>query len=288
MTASESAGVRHRHRRFGDRDGATRPLPEDAPRGPVDEARRERFFSHSHGSYGVAKEIRDLCTFSVHNLVRDPPFSHDEPGLLPQFAHLHESGASSDGSFRCFIIPWFREASCSWAARSPSRSMPDLFETVDKKARIFRRRQGRSPELNLSWQHVALVPSLGTSCRRRPPDERGSKPAPVREASRNADRDVPRDARAGFDVPRATITLLGPVPPSAEIVVRAASGARGNVRGASVAAPKNIKPRSKSCAAPMRSCIRSTRKCNRPTRSSRPRRRSCNRSTRSCTPSTSG
>ncbi len=37
--------------------------------------RRERFFNHGQRGYGVAKSIRDLCTFSTHNLVRDPPFS---------------------------------------------------------------------------------------------------------------------------------------------------------------------------------------------------------------------
>ena len=41
----------------------------------LSQQRRERFFSYSQGSYVVAKEIRDLCTFSAHNLIRDPPFS---------------------------------------------------------------------------------------------------------------------------------------------------------------------------------------------------------------------
>ncbi len=37
--------------------------------------RRNRFFSSSQGSFVVSKEIRDLCAFSTHNLIRDPPFS---------------------------------------------------------------------------------------------------------------------------------------------------------------------------------------------------------------------
>ncbi len=37
--------------------------------------RRERFFSHAENSYLVSKDIRDLCTFSAHSLIRDPPFS---------------------------------------------------------------------------------------------------------------------------------------------------------------------------------------------------------------------
>jgi len=34
-----------------------------------------RFFAPSQGAYAVTKEVRELCTFSTHSLVRDPPFS---------------------------------------------------------------------------------------------------------------------------------------------------------------------------------------------------------------------
>ena len=37
--------------------------------------RRNRFFSSSQSGFVVSKEIRDLCAFSTHNLIRDPPFS---------------------------------------------------------------------------------------------------------------------------------------------------------------------------------------------------------------------
>jgi two-component system CheB/CheR fusion protein len=41
----------------------------------VSQERRKRFFSGQSGSAVVAKEVRDLCVFSPHNLLRDPPFS---------------------------------------------------------------------------------------------------------------------------------------------------------------------------------------------------------------------
>ena len=37
--------------------------------------RRERFFVRDGDTWRVAGELRDLCIFSVQNLVRDPPFS---------------------------------------------------------------------------------------------------------------------------------------------------------------------------------------------------------------------
>lgn len=41
----------------------------------VSPERRARFFTESQGSYLVRQEIRELCTFSAHSLIRDPPFS---------------------------------------------------------------------------------------------------------------------------------------------------------------------------------------------------------------------
>lgn len=37
--------------------------------------RLERNFEKEDGSYRVAKDIREMCLFSVHDLVKDPPFS---------------------------------------------------------------------------------------------------------------------------------------------------------------------------------------------------------------------
>ena len=37
--------------------------------------RQERFFVADGGTYVLAKEVRDLCIFSPHSVIRDPPFS---------------------------------------------------------------------------------------------------------------------------------------------------------------------------------------------------------------------
>ena len=41
----------------------------------VSSQRLERFFLKTNGSYQIRKEVRDLCVFSVHSLLKDPPFS---------------------------------------------------------------------------------------------------------------------------------------------------------------------------------------------------------------------
>ena len=41
----------------------------------VSPERLARFFTRNGASYQVAKEVRDMCTFSEHSMIRDPPFS---------------------------------------------------------------------------------------------------------------------------------------------------------------------------------------------------------------------
>ena len=56
------------------RSPAPRAIPE-ALLDSVSPERRTRFFIPDGGSYVVAKEVRDLCIFSPHSVIRDPPFS---------------------------------------------------------------------------------------------------------------------------------------------------------------------------------------------------------------------
>jgi two-component system CheB/CheR fusion protein len=41
----------------------------------VSSERRKRFFVPDGGSYLVPKDVRELCVFSPHSDIRDPPFS---------------------------------------------------------------------------------------------------------------------------------------------------------------------------------------------------------------------
>src|SRR3712207_7352255 len=35
--------------------------------------RVRRFFAEENGAYAVAKRVRDLCVFTAHSVIRDPP-----------------------------------------------------------------------------------------------------------------------------------------------------------------------------------------------------------------------
>ena len=101
-------------------------------------ARLERFFT-KHGSvYQVDKSIREMCIFSVHNLIHDPPFSRlDLITCRNLLIYL-------EGELQKKLVPLFHYAlrSGGYLFLGPSENLaayPELFTTVDKKSRIFRR-----------------------------------------------------------------------------------------------------------------------------------------------------
>ena len=123
--------------------------------------RLSRFFTLSQDMYCVTKEIRELCTFLRSQSGSRSAVFDDEFALVPKFTHLHEPLASGSGHPSVSLL------ACSWGylafggAESVAQHA-NLFETVDKQARIFRRIEGRSPELSLSWPQPDLTSQLST------------------------------------------------------------------------------------------------------------------------------
>ncbi len=112
--------------------------PESVVAG-VPEAYLDRYFRVRDGHYEVLDEIRELCIFSTHSLVRDPPFSrldllscrnvliYFKPELQDRLIPLFHYALRPDG---CLLL-------------GPSESITGherLFEVVDKKWRLFRAR----------------------------------------------------------------------------------------------------------------------------------------------------
>ena len=106
----------------------------------VSAERLARFFIQEGRVYQVSKAIRELCLFSAHNLIGDPPFARMDliacRNLLIYF----------DAELQHKLVPLlhyalapqgylFLGASESIAARG------DLFRTVDKQQRIFQRQE---------------------------------------------------------------------------------------------------------------------------------------------------
>ena len=105
----------------------------------VSPERLGRFFVHEAGTYRVVKELRDMCIFSTHSVIRDPPFSRLD--LISCRNLLIYLKPTLQGQ----IIPLFhyslRPGGFLFLGSSENLSRyTELFTNVDRKSRIFRRR----------------------------------------------------------------------------------------------------------------------------------------------------
>jgi two-component system CheB/CheR fusion protein len=119
--------------------------------------RRERFFVRDGGSHVVAREVRDLCVFSPHSVLRDPPFSRIDlvscRNLLIYFGVEAQNQA----------IPVFHYAlrpdGHLFLGTSENISgFGDLFAPVEKRHRIFRRRADAPSDVRLPMALGTLRP----------------------------------------------------------------------------------------------------------------------------------
>jgi two-component system CheB/CheR fusion protein len=125
----------------------------------VSDERRQRFFVPEGGSFVLTKDVRDLCIFSPHSVIRDPPFSRLD--LVSCRNLLIYFGADIQDA----VLPTFhyalRDGGYLFLGLSESvGKFAELFAAVDKKHRIFRSRENASiaPRLALT---VRQHPSPG-------------------------------------------------------------------------------------------------------------------------------
>jgi two-component system CheB/CheR fusion protein len=134
----------------------------------VSAQRRERFFVPDAGSFLVSKAVRDLCIFSPHSVIRDPPFSRID--LVSCRNLLIYFGMDIQGQ----VIPTFhyalRPEGVLFLGTSESVSQfDDLFTPIEKKHRIFRRRSDVAPHVRLPLMVSSLRPGHGVDLTPRRP-----------------------------------------------------------------------------------------------------------------------
>jgi two-component system CheB/CheR fusion protein len=123
----------------------------------VSPERRARFFVADGPSHMVAKEVRDLCIFSPHSVIRDPPFSRIDlvscrnlliyfgPDVQNQVLPVFHYALRPDG----FLFLGTAENIGPFG---------DLFAPMEKKHRIFRRRPDSGAAIRLPLHLSALRP----------------------------------------------------------------------------------------------------------------------------------
>lgn len=106
--------------------------------------RRQKYFLSDGASFVIANAVRELCIFSPHSVIRDPPFSRMD--LVSCRNLLIYLGADIQNK----VIPTFHYAlkpgGYLFLGTSEGLSQhTDLFTTVDKKNRIFQAREHTGP-----------------------------------------------------------------------------------------------------------------------------------------------
>lgn len=148
----------------------------------------DRYFVKESDRYRIAKEIREMCLFSTHDLVKDPPFSRLSliscRNLMIYFAPALQKRAMA--MFHYGLRPHgllFLGTSEAITVHST------LFSAIDKKHRIFERRSV-SVQLPLS----PTAPSMATRVR-RPTHDRDIDPQVARIMSKYTPAFVVIDSR---------------------------------------------------------------------------------------------
>jgi len=133
----------------------------------VSAARRERFFVSDGGSYMIAKDVRDLCIFSPHSVIRDPPFSRIDMVSCRNLLIYFGLDVQSQ------VIPIFHYALkpdgyLFLGTAENISQFDDLFAPIDKRNRIFRRR-AEGPSIRLPLVLSSLRPGQFSNLIPRPP-----------------------------------------------------------------------------------------------------------------------
>jgi two-component system CheB/CheR fusion protein len=127
----------------------------------MSKARRDRFFTLTSSLYVVTKEIREICTFSAHSLVRDPPFSR------MNLISCRNLLIYLDTELQARVIPAFHYSLVTkgillLGSSETTARHEDLFLSLNKAARIFERRDVHSPRLDIP-RHEEMTSSPGLS-----------------------------------------------------------------------------------------------------------------------------
>ncbi|WP_232281594.1 chemotaxis protein CheB (plasmid) [Sagittula stellata E-37] len=139
-------------------------LYPNAAMADIPEEMREMYTIARDGKFQVSSRIREMIRFSVHSVVRDPPFSSID--LLSCRNLLIYFGDQLQAAVMPIFHYALRPGGALYLGPSETLGRHDrLFQTIDAQARIFERNDAR-PEYPLHLRHQPQ-----RSDRRRQPDE---------------------------------------------------------------------------------------------------------------------
>ena len=124
--------------------------------------RRRRFFVPDGGSYVISKEVRELCIFSPHSVLSDPPFSRIDLVSCRNLLIYFDRDAQGQ------IVPTFhyalRPGDYLFLGTSENVGQSEeMFEPIERKHRIFRRRSDVAASFQLPLSVSGLRPGGGAA-----------------------------------------------------------------------------------------------------------------------------
>jgi two-component system CheB/CheR fusion protein len=114
-------------------------LYPDGIEATVSAERLRRFFVKEEMGYRIRKSVRDLCVFSRHDIVRDPPFAHVDL-ITCRNVLIYLEPVTQARVFPIFHYALDPNGLLLLGSAESAGAVSDLFVTLDKRYRIFGRR----------------------------------------------------------------------------------------------------------------------------------------------------
>ena len=111
--------------------------------------RLQRFFQRESGGYRIRRELRELVMFAVHNVIKDPPFSHLDL-IVCRNLLIYLNRASQQRALETFQFALRRGGYLFLGTSESADERQELFDVVDAAAHIYRVRP------DAVRQHVAV------------------------------------------------------------------------------------------------------------------------------------
>ncbi|QNA86675.1 PAS domain-containing protein [Sphingomonas sp. So64.6b] len=139
--------------------------------------RLDRWFSEEGGDYCVLPEIREMCVFSIHSIIKHPPFSKLDL-ISCRNLLIYIDAEMQDRVMRTFHYSLKPGGHLFLGSSESVTRATKLFGVGDKKHRIFQRREIEGASLpDLSGIGRRLEPSASQDAPRAPGDDRIDKSA---------------------------------------------------------------------------------------------------------------
>ncbi len=110
----------------------------------VSDARLRRYFNVIDGKYRIAKSVRDLCVFARQDVTKDPPFSKLDL-IVCRNVLIYLGAEAQKRIISLFHFALNPNGFLMLGSAETTGYQNDLFSVVDKKYRIYKRKQTTSP-----------------------------------------------------------------------------------------------------------------------------------------------